>query len=191
LVTVKMPSINPMMPGIVNYPVPSIWRLLDGVWYWSLRRIDPLELVRGMVTGNPAAAGANPVPVLPTMPGGVNLPVSLPGNADLPAVLGRPEAMMMGGGGGGAPEVSMDRTEVALKPSTTQAITIANISSAPVTLFLLGKLPGIEAAFDRPRIGPGEKAVLSIHAAAEATGGMLIVGVTETNAMISIPVTVK
>jgi hypothetical protein len=193
MVTVRMPPINPLMPTVTSAPSASIWRLLDGVWYWSLRRIDALDLVRSMAEGNQGAPAANAVPALPAMPGGMNPTPSLPANANLPSGLGRPEAMQMAGagGGGGVPGFSMDRTEVALKPSTTEQVTIANTSSAPMTLFILGRLPGIEAAFDRPRIEPGEKAVLSIHAAAGAAGGALLIGVTETKAMITLPVTVR
>jgi hypothetical protein len=99
--------------------------------------------------------------------------------------------MTMAAGVAGVPNLSMDREEVALKPSTTQTVTISNTGSAPMTLFLLGKPTGIEASFDHPRVEPGKKAVLSVHAAAEAASGMLIVGVTETRAMTSLPITVK
>jgi len=191
VVTVRMPSANPMMPGSVSLPAPSIWRRLDGVWYWSLRMIDPLELLRGMTVANPAPPGAGAVAAPAPLPGGLSLPPSLPGSAGLPAGLGRPEAMAMAMTAGGAPGFKIDPAEVTLKPSATQTVTISNPTSAPMTLFLAGGIAGIEAAFDHSRIGPGEKAVLSIHAAAGATGGVLLVGVTETKAMITLPVAVK
>lgn len=203
VVMVKMPSINPMIPGALSLPAPCIWRLLDGEWYWSLRKLDALDLVRSMAAGNPAAAaaGANPAPAMPPMPGaaslspapaGLGVPPSLSAGVNLPAGLGRPEAMAtMGTGIGGAPAFSMDKTEVTLKPSTTATVTITNSSAAPMTLFLVGKFPGVEGTLDRSKIAPGEKAVLSIHAAAGATGGPLVIGVAETNAMITLPVTVK
>jgi hypothetical protein len=192
-----MPPIG-LIPTPGKAPLASIWRLLDGAWYWSLPKLDALDLIRRLAGGgSPSPGGVSLPPSLPggvdlppSLPGGVSLPPSLPAAVNLPAGLGRPEAMTMEAGGD-APGFSLDRTEVALKPSTTEAVRIANTSSAPMTLFLLGKLPGIEAAFDHARIAPGEKAVLSIHAAAEAKGGTLIVGVTETKAMISLPVTVK
>jgi hypothetical protein len=173
--------------------------LLDGAWYWSLPKIDVMEIARALAGGKPAAdsSGALLPPPIPggvnlpaTLPGGVTLPPGLPENPNLPAGLGRPEAMM-GAGEASAPQFTLDPTEVAIKPSTTEKVIIANASSAPMTLFVLGKLPGIEAALDRTLIQPGEKTVLAIHAAAEATGGALLIGITSTRAMIKLPVTVR
>jgi hypothetical protein len=199
VVTVKLPPISPMNPAPVNTPAASIWRLLDGAWYWSLPKIDVMEIARALAGGKPAAdsSGALLPPPIPggvnlpaTLPGGVTLPPGLPENPNLPAGLGRPEAMM-GAGEASAPQFTLDPTEVAIKPSTTEKVIIANASSAPMTLFVLGKLPGIEAALDRTLIQPGEKTVLAIHAAAEATGGALLIGITSTRAMIKLPVTVR
>jgi hypothetical protein len=200
VVSVRMPSISPMVPLTAAYPMASLWRLLDGDWYWSIRKLTVLDLLRGISGGNSAPPGTDAAPALPPVPDGANLspslpagmvvPRSLPAGVDLSAILGSPEAAAMTGAGG-VPTFSMDRSEVAVKPSTTEVVTIANTGSAPMTLFVLGTLPGIEAAFDNPRIEPHGKAKLSIHATTAAAGGALVIGVTETKAMISLPVTVK
>ncbi len=192
VVTTRMPPIHPMIPATTPIPTPSIWRLIDGAWYWSLKKIDALELTRAL-GGGVAPPGFNPGAAIPGLPGGQGANPSLPANMNLPAGLGTPQAITsMVPAGAGKPEFSLDRSSVTLKRLGTETVTVSNASPAPMTLFLLGKLRGIDAAFDRPRIGPGEKAVLSIHATgAEATGGALIIGVLENQAMINITVTVK
>jgi hypothetical protein len=193
MVTIKMPPLHPLIPASTPVPLPSIWRLLDGDWYWSLRKIDPLEMLHSLVGGNPTPPTAGAVPGLPPIQvGGLGSTPALQTNPNLPAGLGRPEAITtMTPGGAVLPAFTMDRSQVTLKPSTTEAVTISNTGSGPMTLFVLGKLAGIDAALDRSRIGPGEKAILSIHAAADAEGGALLIGVTETKGMTTLTVTVK
>jgi len=198
-VAVKLPPISPLNPVPMDMPVTTIWRLVDGAWYWSLPKLDVMDIMRALAGGKaaPEASGAPAPPRLPGeanlpagLPAGLMLPPGLPGNPNLPAGMGRPEAML-GAAESTAPQFNMDPAEVAMKPSTAVRVTIASTSSEPITLFLLGNLPGIEAAFDRALVRPGEKTVLTIHAAAGAKSGALLIGVTETKAMITLPITVR
>jgi hypothetical protein len=170
VVAIKMPPAGAMMPGILNVPVESPWILLDGAWYWSIPKINVTDLLKSMSAGETSNAA-------PNLPGGMGRPEAIPGAGT--------------GENAGVPHFSMDRTEVVLSGSATGKVAITNTSSAPMTLFLLGKIPGIEARFDQPAIKPGEKAVLSIQAGAGAKDGMLLIGVAETKAMMPLPITVK
>jgi hypothetical protein len=181
VVTAKQPVTGGLILTPMDVALPGIWRLLEGAWYWYIPKMNVLDLVRSMAGG----ASAEP-------DGKTAAPPAMPGAANLPAGMGRPEAIpMMGVGEATAPHFSLNRESVVLAPSTTEKVTITNDSSAPMTLFILGKVPGIETTFDRPLIQPGEKAVLSLQAAAAAKSGTLLIGVTETKAMVSLPVFVK
>jgi hypothetical protein len=197
---VKVPPTSAMIPVPMDTPVASIWRLMDGAWYWSIPKINVTDLLKSMtgVAASPDgnAAPAPPVPPPPGMslPTGMGLPTGagLPSGTDLPGGMGTPASIpMMGTGEGAAPKLSLDRPDVTLKASATEKVTITNAGAAPMTLFLLGKLPGIEATFDQTTIKEGERAVLSIKAAKGAKSGNLLIGVTETKEMISVPVFVK
>jgi hypothetical protein len=192
VVTAKQPVTGGLILTPMDIALPGIWRLLDGAWYWYIPKMNVLDLVRSMAGGASAEPDGKAAAAPPAMPGAPGFPPSLPGAANLPAGMGRPEAIpMMGVGEATAPHFSVNRESVVLAPSTTEKVTITNDSSAPMTLFILGKLPGIETTFDRPLIQPGEKAVLSLQAAAGAKSGTLLIGVTETKAMVSLPVFVK
>ena len=56
---------------------------------------------------------------------------------------------------------------------------------------LQGKLPGIEAKFDRTSVPAGEKAVLTLKAGSDAKSGVLNAQVEQTTQVIHIQVTVK
>ena len=197
IVTARMPPIHPMIPADALFPTPSIWRLLDGEWYWSLKRLDALELVRALGGGASPPGLPGGLGPAPALPGGIGPMPALPGGlgpgSQVPAGLGTPQAITsVVPAGAGKAEFSLDRPAVTLSRQGTEKVTVSNNGSSPMTLFLLGKLPGIDAAFDRPRIGPGEKSVLSIHATgAEARGGALVIGVLETQAMINLVVSIK
>jgi hypothetical protein len=191
VVTVKLPLIGLILTPI-DTDITGVWRLLDGAWYWSLPKINVVDHIRAMAGGGPASPGTQAAAIPPLMPGNTGLLPSLPSAVNLPGGMGRPESIpMMGVGESSKPQFNMDRAQVTLKPSTTEKVTITNASSAPMTLFLLGKLTGIEATFDHPLIQPGEKAVLSLQASAGAKDGVLVIGVTETKAVASLQVFVK
>jgi hypothetical protein len=190
VVEVKLPVTGGLILVPMEMAIPGVWRLLDGAWYWYIPKINVVDMVRSMAGGASPDTQATGVP--PALPANPGFPPSLPDTASLPLGLGRPESIpAMGVGEISAPNFTMDRDSVVLKPSTTEKVMIANDSSAPMTLFVLGKLPGIEAAFDHQKIKPGEKAVLSLRAGATAKSGTLLIGVTETKAMTGLLVTVK
>jgi hypothetical protein len=189
--TIQMPAANAMLPGIMATLVTSIWRLIDGAWYWSVPKINVTDLLKSMSSGATDSAPAAP----PPLPGNLALAtgnMTLPSGTGLPGGMGTPASIpMMGMGEGGAPKLTVDPPEVKLSASSAQKVTITNTGSSPMTLFLLGKIPGVEATFDHATIKEGEKAILSIHAAKSAKDGTLLIGVTETKEMISLPVFVR
>jgi hypothetical protein len=179
--SIKMPP-SVMAPVPAETPVAGIWQLIDGAWYWSIPKISVTDLLRSGAATPTAQPNAALAPNLA-------LP---PGNPNLPGGMGRPESVPPAGIGEGLPpQFSMAPASVVVKPSSTQKVTITNESSAPMTLFVLGQLPGIETSFDHPQIQPRAKAVLSVHAAAGAKDGVLLIGVSETRAVTALPVTVK
>lgn len=197
---VKVPPTSAMIPVPMDTPVASIWRLMDGAWYWSIPKINVTDLLKSMtgVASSPDSK-ADPVQPVPPPPGmnlptGMGLPAGagLPSGSNLPGGMGTPASIpMMGTGEGAVPKLILDQSDVTLKASGTQKVTLTNTGSAPMTLFLLGKLPGIEATFDHATLKEGERAVLSIKAGKGAKNGNLLIGVTETKEMTSLPVFVK
>ena len=195
---VLMPGFMPENPKPMEEPVKGVWRLIDGGWYWAPPKVTVTDLVKSMYGVDPDAksegglfrvgAGSSPADLSPAAAGPA-LPSS---SVNLPGGMGRPEAMQMAASEG-APRgtLQVDRQNVEMTAPATAKVTLSNTSKASMTLFILGKLAGIETAFDHEAIKPGEKAVLTLKAGAGAQGGMLLIGVNETKEMISLPVTVK
>ena len=195
------PSILPMSAKPMEQQVKGIWRLQEGAWYWAppkLRATDVLTSMFGVEGGDMPADGSGKI--LRVSPGaGNSLPdlnsttagPVLPSNMNLPGGMGRPESMQLAAQAAPSGNLRPDHDNVVLAPSSTEKVVFTNASQAPMSLFMLGKLDGIETSFDHAQIAPGEKAVVSIKAGPQARSGQLLVGVTETHEIISIPVYVK
>lgn len=190
--TIKMPATSSLIPVPMDTPVTSIWRLLDGAWYWSFPKVSVTDLLKSMNGSQPASPDVAAVAVPSPMPGNLTATPALPSNPNLPGGMGRPESMpMMGAGEQVIPQFRVDRASVTVQQASSEKVTITNGGSAPMDLFVLGKLAGVETTLDRTRINPGEKAVLTIRAAAGAKDGMLVIGAGDNQGMMTLPVTVK
>jgi hypothetical protein len=163
MVTVKMPVMLPGFNGkVMAIPSPSYWKLIDGKWYWYVDTAMRNASPMGeMKPGPPTADGAPPRPVIAT-----NL-------QELFA------------------QVKADKGAVEVKAGSPDRIVITNGMIGPIDLTVEGKIDGIEAAFDRAEIKPGEKATLTVKAADEAKGGALTVRVQQTGQTLPVQVVVK
>jgi hypothetical protein len=161
-----------MMPGFLSdkpfkVPTPSTWKVEGGKWYWY---VDPDVLLQtpfGKMTPGPAT-GSNP---------------SVPAVPSLGSVPTTPDFLFT--------QVKADKQSVSLKAGESDQVTFLNGAPGTITLALQGKLPGIEAKFDRTSFPAGEKAVLTLKAGSDAKPGVLNVQVEQTTQLIQIQVTVK
>jgi hypothetical protein len=163
MVTVKMPVMLPGFNGkVMDIPSPSYWKLIDGKWYWYVDTAMRNASPMGeMKPGPPSADGAPPRPVIVTS------------MQELFA------------------QVRADKAAVEVKAGSPDQIVITNGMVGPISLTVQGKIDGIEAAFDRAEIKPGEKATLTVKAADEAKAGALTVRVQQTGQTIPIQVVLK
>jgi hypothetical protein len=163
MVTVKMPVMLPGFNGkVMEIPTASYWKLIDGKWYWYVDMAMRNASPMGeMKPGPPKADGAPPRPVIA---------VSM-------------EELFA--------QVKADKGAVEVKAGSPDQVVITNGMVGPINLTVQGKIDGIEAAFDRAEIKPGEKATLTVRAANEAKGGALSVRVQQTGQTIPVQVVVK
>jgi hypothetical protein len=154
-----------LMPGFADkplkVPVPSLWKLVDGQWYWY---VDP-EALRQSPFGRmtPGAVGASNNIKIPT-PEEMNFIFS---------------------------QVKADKTGVTLKAGESDQVTISNGAQGQMSISILGAPPGVDVKLDRMDLKSGEKAVLTFRAGAGAKPGVLTVRVEQTNQVIPIQVSIN
>jgi hypothetical protein len=163
MVTVKMPVMLPGFNGkVMDIPTACYWKLIDGKWYWYVDTAMRNASPMGeMKPGPPKGNGAPSRPVIP---------------ATMQEVFA---------------QVKADKTAVEVKAGSPDQVVITNGMVGPINLTVEGKIDGIEAAFDRAEIKPGEKATLTVRAANEAKAGALTVRVQQTGQTIPVQVVVK
>jgi hypothetical protein len=154
-------------PGNMTVTVPTLWRLEDGNWYLyeDPDKITNPSGLRTKIQSSIDAAAANPA--APPIP------------KDLP----KDPSFALG-------KVTVERQEIKLSAGGTEKITIANESPGPITLEYGYPLAGIEAKLDRSELGRGEKAVLTLTAGKEPTGGFYYLRIVPTGEAIRINVQV-
>jgi hypothetical protein len=124
----------------------------------------------------------------------------VPKNGDTPFDFGK----MVGGTGPGSVPVTIpgsveefyslvkaDKQSVSLAAGDTDSVSISNAAPGVMTLSLSGKLPGIEATFDHAELKAGERATLTVRAAAGAKGGNLAIHVAQTGQDLPLRISVK
>ncbi len=156
-----------MLPGFMGkpmkVPIPSTWKLVDGVWYWYVEpeslRVTPF----GKMTPGPAQESASPsIPAIPT---------------SVPDYIYK--------------QVKADKASVALKVGESEQVTITNSAPGAMNISLSGSVPGVEVKLDRTVLNSGEKAVLTIRAEYDAKPGVLSIRVEQTNQVIPIQVAIR
>jgi hypothetical protein len=163
LVTVKMAVMLPGFNGkVMDIPSPSYWKLIDGKWYWYLDTTMRNASPMGeMKPGPPSTDAVPPRPVIA---------------ASMQELFS---------------QVKADKAAVEVKVGSPDQIAITNGMAGPINLTVQGKLDGIEAAFDRAEIKPGEKATLTVKAESGAKAGALAVRVKQTGQTIPVQVVLK
>jgi hypothetical protein len=156
-------------PGDMTVTVPSLWKLENGNWYLyedPEKISNPSGLRTKIQKTIDATAAANTA--APPMPS------ELP--KDPSFALGKLQA---------------DKQEVKLAAGAVEKITISNSSAGPVTLEPGYPLPGVDAKLDRTEVGKGEKAVLTLTAGKEPSGGFYYLRILPTGEAIRIDVRVQ
>ena len=124
----------------VNLPIPSLWKIEDGLWCWY---VDPNVLKAspfGTADANPNSGGSN---------GSAAAPPDLKRGITLEELLHK---------------VKADKTVVNLRSGEASAeqVSILNQMPGPVTIELhVPQVPGLEVQVDRHQIPGNEKATLS------------------------------
>jgi hypothetical protein len=158
-----------MIPGFTDKPIkvptPSRWKLVDGQWYWY---VDQDEL--RMTPFGKMTAGPNPPPN---------------GPAGLPAIPTAKDMEFI------FQQVKADKAAVTLKKEEPEEVTITSTAKGPMTVTVAVVPPGVDAKLDRANIGPGEKAILTLRAGANASPGVVSLRVEQTNHMIPITVGIQ
>jgi hypothetical protein len=154
-----------MMPGFTDKPVkvpaPSMWKLVDGQWYWYVDQATLHQTPFGGAKDGPAST--------PT-------PIAIPKAEDMVYIFTL---------------VKADKQAVNLKPGETEKVTITNSAKGAMVISLSGKIEGVQMSLDRQNLQAGEQAVLTIKAESQAKSGGLAVQVSPTGQTIPIQVNVK
>jgi hypothetical protein len=158
-----------MLPEFSNkplkVPIPSTWKLVDGQWYWYVDQDALRQTPFGKMTAGPYSKGATPT-----------LPPSIPNLEQMEKLFSQ--------------QVKVDKTSVTLKPGESEQVTITNGAQGPITIELMGKIPGVDVKLDQMNIAPGGKAVVTLRAGDGAKPGVLSLMVEQTNQVFSIQVNV-
>jgi hypothetical protein len=163
LVVVKMAVMLPGFNGkVMDIPSPSYWKLVDGKWYWYLDAAMRNAGPMGEMKAGPSSGAGAP---------------------SIPVIAASTEELFA--------QVKADKGAVEVKAGSPDQIAITNGMVGPINLAVQGKIDGIEAAFDRAEIKPGEKATLTVKAANGAKAGVLTVRVQQTGQTIPIQVVLK
>jgi hypothetical protein len=137
----------------VKMPLRSLWKTIDGQWFWYADPVVDKETVTPFGLHKPSTT--------PEQPAG---PATFPG----PVSLGSVSSM-----------VQPDRQSVDFDPAKAATERVVLKSAMPGSVALSVQTPiiaGLEVKLDPTSIGPGESAVLSIHFE-PATGLKLLSGV--------------
>jgi hypothetical protein len=154
-----------LMPGFADkplkVPVPSLWKLVDGQWYWY---VDP-ESLRHSPFGK----------MTPGTVGG-STDIKIPKLEEMKFIF---------------TQVKADKTAVSLKAGESDQVTISNSAQGPMSISIMGAPPGVEVKLDRMDLKSGEKALLTFRAGADAKPGILSIRVEQTNQVIPIQVSIN
>jgi hypothetical protein len=148
----------------------TTWRLENGDWYYY---VDQTKIPSLMASpGKRAPAAPAPAGARATTPPG--LPPEMPTDAGF--IFGKVQA---------------DKPTVRLAAGATERVTITNGARGPVSLELGYPVKGIEAKLNRIDLGGGEKAVLTLKAGEEPTGGIFALRIMPTGEILKIAIEVK
>ena len=154
----------------IKFPQASLWKLVDGAWYWYVDQSALRQTPFGVMT--PGAG--------PAAPSGAVTPPPMPSGADIDALVNRFMS-----------QVKADKQAVALKVGESAQVTITNSAGGAMTLSLSVNAFGVEAKLDRTELKGGDKAILTLRAGEQAKPGVVTVRVEPTAQIIPIQITVN
>ena len=155
-------------PGDMTVTVPSLWRLEDGNWYLYE---DPEKI-------------SNPSGLRTKIQSAIDSSAAKNAPPPMPKELPKDPSFVLG-------KVLIDKNEVKLAAGSVETVAISNGSAGPITLELGYPLAGVAAKLDRTDVPRGEKAILTLTAGKEPTGGLYYLRVMPTGEAIRISVKLK
>jgi hypothetical protein len=161
----------------LKFPQPSLWKLVDGEWYWYVDQDALRQTPFGVMNpGSPAPSGARS----PGPPFGAATPPPVPSGADVQGLLNRLQS-----------HAKADKQAVALKVGESTQVTITNSTEGMATLSLSVNAHGVDAKLDHTELKAGEKAILTLRAGEQAKPGVVNVRVEQSSQVIPIQITVN
>jgi len=154
-------------PGDMTVTVPTLWKLENGNWFLYE---DPDRV-------------SNPSGLRSKIQSSIDSGAATPSAPPIPKDLPKDPSFALG-------KVMVEKQEIKISAGGTEKITIANGSPGPVTLEYGYPLTGIEAKLDRRDLNRGEKAILTLTAGKEATGGFYYLRIMPTGEAIRINIQV-
>lgn len=140
----------------------SNWKLVDGQWYFFIDPNAPHPTPFGIMTHSSEQAKPK------------NMPATLPTTPDF--ALGK---------------VKADKKVVDLKPGESAEVALTNTANGPMSISLVGKIPGVDVKLDRVNLSTGEKAVVTLQTHDGAKSGTLSIQVDQTNEVIPIQIIIQ
>jgi hypothetical protein len=147
--------------GPMKIPTPSTWKLVDGQWFWYIDKDEITRTPFGVIPERASDKPAGPLGKIPVIPSTPDFAMNL---------------------------VKPDTKLLEVKAGESAEVAITNTAHGPATLSIDGKPQGVEATLDHEVLTAGQKAVLSVHAAAGAHAGRILVRIHETGELIPIEI---
>ncbi len=162
-------------PGFQTHTVklltPFNWKIENGQWMWYMDKDALLMTPFGKMSLTPRAD----VPqVLPAASGAPLPPPVIPMSVEQFFSL-----------------IKADKTALSLKPGATGQVAITNGMTGMVSLVIVQQVRGVDAKLENPIVPAGGKAVLTVHAGAEAVSGVLRLQVKPIGPQISIQISIE
>jgi hypothetical protein len=158
-------------PGEMNVTIPSLWKLENGNWF-LYEDPDKISNPSGLRTKIQSAIDGAAAKLGTAAPPG--MPKEIP--KDPGFVFGK---------------LALDKSEVKLAAGGVEKVVVSNSSEGPVSLELGYPLPGVEAKLDRTEVGKGEKAILTLTAGKQPSGGIYYLRAMPTGEVLRIAVQVQ
>ncbi len=154
----------------VKLLTPFNWKIEDGQWMWYVDKDAMLMTPFGKMSLVPRTgeSAAPPPPGTPPPP-----PV-------IPTTVEQFFSL-----------IKADKTALSLKPGAIDQVVISNGTPGLVSLEIVQQVPGVEAKLEGAAVPAGGKAVLTVHAGRQATGGVIGLRVKPIGPQISIRVSVE
>lgn len=153
----------------VKLLTPFNWKIENGLWMWYVDQDALLMTPFGKMSLGPRTGASAAAP-----PPGTPPPPMIPATVDQFFNL-----------------IKVDKTALSLKPGASDQVVISNGTPGLVGLEIAQQVPGVEAKLDSATVPAGGKAVLTVRAGQQATGGVIGLRVKPIGPRIAIQVSVS